>query len=85
MATGVPVVATRVGGLVESIEDDKTGLVVEPGDAPALAKAILRLLTDETLRIAMGKAARKRAMKLFSWERISESLLCCYKNLCRGQ
>lgn len=81
MATEVPVVATRVGGMTEVIEEDKTGILVEPGDAPALAAAILRLLANEEVRKSMGSAARKRAVELFSWDRISEKLLCQYKNI----
>ncbi|UJS17828.1 MAG: glycosyltransferase family 4 protein [Candidatus Jettenia sp.] len=81
MATEVPVVATRVGGMTEVIEEDKTGILVEPGDAPALAAAILRLLANEEMRKSMGSAARKRAVELFSWDRISEKLLCQYKNI----
>ena len=84
MATGVPVVATRGGGIPELIIDGETGLLVERGDAKALADAIIRLLSDEELRKSMGKAARKRAIELFSWERIVENLLNQYKKICEG-
>jgi glycosyltransferase involved in cell wall biosynthesis len=79
MASGLPVVATRVGGIPESVEHEKTGLLVEPGDPQALARAILRLLTDDSLRRAMGKAARQRAVALFSWERVADDVLHQYK------
>jgi glycosyltransferase involved in cell wall biosynthesis len=81
MATGIPVIATRSGGTPELIIDGETGLLVERDDASALAKAILRLLSDEELRKSMGKAARKRAVELFSWEKISRDLLVQYENL----
>jgi len=84
MATGVPVVATRGGGIPEIVKDGKTGLLVERGDAPALAEAILRLFIDEDLRKSMGKAARKRVVELFSWEHTVENLLHQYRNLCEG-
>ena len=80
MASGVPVVATRAGGIAEAVVDGKTGLLVESGDTIALAGAILRLLQNRDRREEMGKAARKRALKLFAWERIAESLLYLYKN-----
>jgi len=82
MACQVPVVATRVGGMTEIVEEGKTGILVEPGDAPALAEAIIRLLSDEGLRKSMGEAARKRAIDLYSWEKTVEDLLCHYKNIC---
>ena len=81
MAAGVPVVASRAGGLVESIEDGETGLLVEPCNATALAEAIIFLLKNADTRKKMGEAARKRAAGLFSWEQTAESLLRGYKNI----
>jgi glycosyltransferase involved in cell wall biosynthesis len=82
MAAGVPVVATRVGGVPEVVEDGKTGLLVEPGDASALAGAILRLLTDDGLRRSMGEAARRRAVERYSWEAVADRLWHHYKTVC---
>jgi glycosyltransferase involved in cell wall biosynthesis len=84
MASGLPVVATRVGGIPEAVVNGKTGLLVEPGDAPALAEAILRLVSDKDLRKAMGKAGRQRVLDLFSWEQIAKNLLCQYKSIYEG-
>jgi glycosyltransferase involved in cell wall biosynthesis len=61
MAWGRPVVATAVGGLTDAVEDGVTGLLVEPGDVPALRAAIVRLLGDAGLRARLGVAARERA------------------------
>jgi glycosyltransferase involved in cell wall biosynthesis len=58
MASGRPVIATRVGGVAELVADGQSGLVVAPGDAQALADAILRLAADPALRAAMGTAGR---------------------------
>lgn len=63
------------------MEEGKTGMLVESGDAPALAAAILHLLANEEMRKSMGIAARKRVIELFSWDRISEKLLYQYKNI----
>jgi starch synthase len=60
MAVGTPVVATRVGGLAEVVEDGVTGMLVEPGDPPALAAGVLRVLER---REAMGAAAREAARR----------------------
>lgn len=65
-AAGVPVVATRVGGVPEVIKDGITGVLVEPGNAPQLASAILGLLTDDKKRISMGEAARGWVDEKFS-------------------
>jgi glycosyltransferase involved in cell wall biosynthesis len=61
MAWGRPVVATAVGGLTDAVEDGVTGLLVEPGDVPALRAAIAQLLGDAGLRARLGVAARERA------------------------
>jgi glycosyltransferase involved in cell wall biosynthesis len=81
MAAGLPIIASRVGGLVESVEDKKTGLLVEPGDATALAEAIVFLLQNEDLRKSMGIAARQRAVEHFPWESTVSNLSSLYKNL----
>ncbi len=84
MACQVPVVATRIGGMTEIVEEQKSGLLVEAGNASALAQAILRLLADENLRKSMGEAGRKRVVGVFSWEQIAENLLNQYMNICPG-
>ena len=66
-ASGVPVVAGRSGAVPEVVEDGRTGLLVEPGDPVAVADAIGVLLKDENLRSRMGRAARARAKKHFSY------------------
>jgi glycosyltransferase involved in cell wall biosynthesis len=81
MAAGVPVVSTRGGGIPEIVVDGKTGLLVERGDASALAEAILRLLSNENLREAIIRDAHERAVELLSWEKIVENLLYHYSNL----
>jgi glycosyltransferase involved in cell wall biosynthesis len=60
MAMGLPVVATRVGGIPELVEDGKTGILVEPGDPQGLADALTTLLEDEGLRREMGLLGRQR-------------------------
>ena len=71
MACGRPVVATSVGGLVDSVVDGVTGVLVPPRRPRALANALRRLIDDEELRTAYGLAGRKRAESRFGWDRIA--------------
>jgi len=66
MALGVPTVATAVAGTVEVIEDGVSGVLVPPGDAPALAAALGPLLQDETLRRRLGAAGARRVEARYS-------------------
>lgn len=81
MAAGVPVVATQVGGMVDIVEDGKTGMLVEPDDADRLAEAIIRLTSDVHLRNRMGAAARQRAEAVFSWDQIANDLQSHYHGM----
>ncbi len=73
MALSRPVVASRTGGITDLVEDGRNGLLVPPGDAGALADAILRLLGDAALRAAMGGEGRRRA-EIYSTERMVEKI-----------
>jgi glycosyltransferase involved in cell wall biosynthesis len=66
MAAGKPVVGTRVGGLAELIVDGQTGFSVPPGDGPALAEAIEKLLDDPSIAHAMGQKGAERVVKNFT-------------------
>lgn len=80
-SAGLPIVATRVGGIPEAVEDEVTGLLVEPGRADALAVAIRRLLEDRTLRQRMGRAGRERVEREFSADLMVEGNLRVYREL----
>jgi len=69
MATGLPVVSTRIGGIPEMVVDDETGLLVRPKDAVALAEAIEKVTNDRSLGQRLGQAGCKRAQTLFSIEK----------------
>src|SRR6266568_2964599 len=77
MAAGLPIVASRVGGIPEVVQDGATGLLVRPGDSRVLAEAIGRLISDPSLRSQMGEAGRLRAAA-FSWERLVPRILKVY-------
>jgi L-malate glycosyltransferase len=81
MAAGVPVVATRVGGSPEIVEDGVSGLLVPPGDAEALAAAICKLLDDRTLAKHVGECARRRVFSRYSLEQAVASTERLYHDL----
>jgi glycosyltransferase involved in cell wall biosynthesis len=78
MAHGRPVVATRVGGLLDLVVDGETGIVVPPRDPAALRSALERLLADPDLRRRLGTAGRDRARMYFSWETVTDATLAAY-------
>ena len=80
MAAGRPIVATRVGGNVEMVEEEVGGLLVEPEDPEGLAKAILRLLENDQRAAVMGRAARRRVAD-FSWETMADRYEALYQEL----
>jgi glycosyltransferase involved in cell wall biosynthesis len=72
MASGKPVVASRVGGIPEAIEPGKTGILVDAGNSNQLGRALITLLNDQDLRRRMGREARLVAETRFDWERIAQ-------------
>ncbi|KHK01388.1 glycosyltransferase family 4 protein [Desulfovibrio sp. TomC] len=80
MASGLPVVATRISGNEELVGDGETGFLVPPDDAPALAHALARLLADPGLCRRMGAAGRERVVREYSWQSVAER----YAALCAG-
>jgi glycosyltransferase involved in cell wall biosynthesis len=81
MAAGKPVLASRLPGLAEVVADQETGILVRPGDKAALARQSRRLLQDDSLRLQMGEAARKRARDLFGLDRLREEATHLYGHL----
>lgn len=81
MACGLPVVATRVGGMEETVVDGETGLLVQPDRPELLANAIVSLLQDEERSRTMGARGRARAVERFTWGALSEQLLSTYRRI----
>ena len=81
MLSEKPVIATRAGAIPEIISDGETGLMVEPGDADALAAAISATLAAPERAAALGKAARRAAQGRFSLAALSEGLERCFAEL----
>jgi glycosyltransferase involved in cell wall biosynthesis len=81
MAAGLPVVATRVGGVPEAVVDGETGFLVPPRQPKALAQAIVRLLVDPDLAKYMGASGRARAEAMFDAKTTAEKTVGVYKDV----
>jgi glycosyltransferase involved in cell wall biosynthesis len=77
-----PVVASRVGGIVDVIQDGKTGILVPEKDPAALATAVLNLLDNPELAQRLGEQGYLYATKFFDWERITGQLEAIYQRIC---
>ena len=69
-ACGKPVVAGRSGGLVDAVEHDKSGLLVDPQDIGAVAEALVSVLTDAAVADRLGREGRRRVLERFTWDRV---------------
>lgn len=78
MAAGKPVIATRVGGVPETVGDGVSGIIVEAGDAGELAEAIVRLLKDEDRRLEMGRAGQEKVSREYEPRKIAQQNLDVY-------
>ena len=85
MAAGLPVVATRVGGVPEIVEDGKTGWLAPAGNDAELADAVLRLAESLPLRKQMGIAGRQRAESMFSDVQWIDSYARLYAEMLNGK
>jgi spore coat protein SA len=81
MACKLPVIATRIGGMTSVIEEEKTGLLVEPANPDALAKSIIELLENPQLREQMGIKGNIRTNALFTWDKVAEDTLQSYEKM----
>lgn len=84
MAYKRPVVASAVGGLLDAVVHEETGLLVPPGDVAALRAVLERLLGDPELRRRLGASAREWARSELSWERATERMLAAYEEARRS-
>ena len=80
MSYAMPVIASRIGGIPDIIDESKTGLLITPGDITALRAAIMDLLNDKEKRMAMGRNAEKESKKYLP-HRIEEYLKPLYEKL----
>ena len=79
MACGIPVVASSVGGLIDTVVDDVTGLHVRPRDLPGLASTMRALLEEPEERERMGVLGRRRVVRRYSWDRVAADTERAYR------
>ena len=77
MAAGLPVIASRVGGIPALVDHDVNGLLVPPGDAAALAAAISRVLTEPGTAARLAAAARQTAQR-YTWPALARQVAAAY-------
>lgn len=85
MLSGLPIVTTPVGAILEAVSDGETALVVAPRDADALASATDRLIRDEALATRLGNSARERAVTRFSLDGMLDRMETVFHSVCHGR
>jgi glycosyltransferase involved in cell wall biosynthesis len=85
MATGLPIVATSIGGVVDLLDRGRAGLLVPPDDPAALAEALDQLILDPNLRSDLGSRARRRTIEFFSLANNVSRLIYLYLSLQNGR
>ena len=81
MASGLPVVSCRAVGVMDCLRHGENGLMVEPGDVPALAAALRRVLADAPLRRRLAAAALEECRRVYSWEAVAGRIMDVYADL----
>ncbi len=81
MGCGLPVVASQIGGVPETLNFGECGILIPPGDVSALSEALIQLCQDNEKRQMMGAAGRKRAVTEFSAQNVTERVLAVYESL----
>jgi glycosyltransferase involved in cell wall biosynthesis len=79
MACGLPVIASATGGLLDSVQNEVTGLHIAAGDSSAIAKAIARLAANSELRSRLGAAGRDRVVAKFAMSSMAQGTLALYR------
>jgi glycosyltransferase involved in cell wall biosynthesis len=79
MASGTPVIASRIGGVPEIVEDDVTGHLVEPGNIEELHDRIAAVLASRSLAARLGAGGRERVLERYTWDACAERCLGAYE------
>jgi glycosyltransferase involved in cell wall biosynthesis len=82
MSSGKPIVASRVGGVPEAVQDGKNGILFEPGDVTGMTKSIVFLLQNSSMRRRFGAMSREIAKERFDWRTIARQYIKEFEALC---
>jgi glycosyltransferase involved in cell wall biosynthesis len=83
--SGIPSIASNLPGVRTVVRDKETGLLVQPGDAWDLCRALQTLFRDAGFRLRLGEAARARAVSLYNWEKLVDRLEKVYEEVADGR
>ena len=81
MASGLAIVSCRTTGVVDCVRDGENGLLVEPGDVPALARALTRVVADRELRAELASRALEECRRVYSWRAVGRQIMGIYEEL----
>jgi len=81
MACGLAVVSCHAVGVVDCVRDDENGMLTDPGDVPALATALTRVITDTALRTRLATAALEECRRVYSWDAVGQQIAGIYRDL----
>ena len=84
-AVGLPSVAGNSGGVPDAVEHEVTGLLVDPNSPSEIAAAVIRLLDDEPYRLQLGRQARERALKEFTWKSLAGKMLSSFEDALKAR
>ena len=85
MAMGKPIITSNIGQIGEILEHEIGGLLIEPGNHEELARNILTLMEDEHLKKKLGKNARIKVEKNYTWERNARQIMAIYEEILDGE
>jgi len=85
MASGLAIVATRIGGVTDLVQDSRTGLLYDVNDASQLAEKMKILLGNRNLRVEIGRRARRHVLCHYDFESIASKYMQLYRSICRSK
>ncbi|WP_333999173.1 glycosyltransferase family 4 protein [Sphingomonas aurantiaca] len=81
MACGLAVVSCHAVGVVDCVREDENGMLTDPGDVPALAASLTRIITDTSLRTRLATAALEECRRVYSWDAVGQQIVGIYRDL----